>query len=52
MASLQSASNDEIISKVNAANYVILLDPWWNPSIEEQAIDRAYRIGQTQDAIV
>jgi len=28
------------------ANYVIILDPWWNPSIEEQAADRAYRLGQ------
>ena len=34
------------------ANYVILLDPWWNPSVEEQAIDRAYRIGQTRDVTV
>ncbi len=37
---------------LTAANYVILMDPWWNPSIEEQAIDRAYRIGQTQDVTV
>ena len=29
-----------------AANHVILLDLWWNPSVEEQAIDRAHRIGQ------
>ena len=28
------------------ANYVIHLDPWWNPSIEQQATDRSYRIGQ------
>jgi SNF2 family DNA or RNA helicase len=28
------------------ANYVILLDPWWNPAIESQATDRAHRIGQ------
>ena len=28
------------------ANYVILLDPWWNPAIERQATDRAHRIGQ------
>ena len=28
------------------ANYVILLDPWWNPAIENQATDRAHRIGQ------
>ena len=29
-----------------SANHVILLDPWYNPSVEEQAIDRAHRIGQ------
>ena len=28
------------------ANYVYLVDPWWNPAVENQAIDRAYRIGQ------
>ncbi len=31
---------------LTAADYVFLLDPWWNPAIEAQAIDRAYRIGQ------
>ncbi len=31
-----------------AADYVFLLDPWWNPSVEEQAIARAHRIGQTK----
>ncbi|PWA89877.1 hypothetical protein CTI12_AA106850 [Artemisia annua] len=31
-----------------AANHVILLDLWWNPTTEEQAIDRAHRIGQTR----
>lgn len=31
---------------LTAANYVILLDPWWNPAIEDQAMDRAHRIGQ------
>ena len=31
---------------LTAANYVILLDPWWNPAIENQAMDRAHRIGQ------
>ncbi|MCB0496619.1 MAG: DEAD/DEAH box helicase [Cyclobacteriaceae bacterium] len=30
------------------ADYVFLLDPWWNPAVENQAIDRAHRIGQTQ----
>jgi hypothetical protein len=33
---------------LTAASYVILYDPWWNPSVEAQAIDRAHRIGQTQ----
>ncbi len=33
---------------LTGANYVIHLDPWWNPAIEQQATDRAYRIGQTQ----
>ena len=31
-----------------AAEYVYLLDPWWNPAVETQAIDRAHRIGQTR----
>lgn len=31
---------------LTGANYVIHLDPWWNPAIEQQATDRAYRIGQ------
>ncbi|MBC8110544.1 MAG: DEAD/DEAH box helicase, partial [Verrucomicrobia bacterium] len=31
---------------LTAADYVFILDPWWNPAIETQAIDRAYRIGQ------
>ena len=31
-----------------AADYVFLLDPWWNPAVERQAIDRAHRIGQTR----
>jgi superfamily II DNA or RNA helicase len=33
---------------LTAADYVILLDPWWNPAVEAQAIDRAHRIGQTK----
>ena len=31
-----------------AADYVFLLDPWWNPAVERQAIDRTHRIGQTR----
>ena len=33
---------------LTAADYVFLLDPWWNPAVEAQAIDRAHRIGQTR----
>jgi SNF2 family DNA or RNA helicase len=32
---------------LTAAEYVYLLDPWWNPAVEAQAIDRSHRIGQT-----
>ncbi|HVX14302.1 MAG TPA: DEAD/DEAH box helicase [Pirellulales bacterium] len=32
---------------LTAADYVFILDPWWNPAVEAQAIDRAHRIGQT-----
>jgi len=31
---------------LTAADYVFLLDPWWNPAVESQAIDRTHRIGQ------
>jgi SNF2 family DNA or RNA helicase len=33
---------------LTAADYVFLLDPWWNPAVEAQAIDRAHRIGQSE----
>ena len=33
---------------LTAASYVILFDPWWNPAVENQAIDRTHRIGQTR----
>ena len=36
---------------LTAADYVVLLDPWWNPAVEAQAIDRAHRIGQTRSVI-
>jgi SNF2 family DNA or RNA helicase len=35
-----------------AADYVIQLDPWWNPAVEAQATDRAHRIGQTRPVTV
>jgi SNF2 family DNA or RNA helicase len=34
---------------LTAAQYVFLLDPWWNPAVEAQAIDRAHRIGQREN---
>ena len=34
---------------LTAADYVIHLDPWWNPAVEQQAIDRTHRIGQTKN---
>jgi SNF2 family DNA or RNA helicase len=33
---------------LTAASYVVLFDPWWNPAVEAQAIDRTHRIGQKQ----
>lgn len=37
---------------LTAARYVFLLDPWWNPAVESQAMDRAHRIGQTANVHV
>ena len=34
------------------ASHVLLIDVWWNPTTEDQAIDRAHRIGQTRDVHV
>jgi hypothetical protein len=36
---------------LTAASYVILFDPWWNPAVENQAIDRTHRIGQNRTVI-
>jgi SNF2 family DNA or RNA helicase len=37
---------------LTAADYVFVLDPWWNPAAEEQAIDRTHRIGQDKPVMV
>ena len=37
---------------LTAADYVFLIDPWWNPAAEQQAEDRAYRIGQMNNVMV
>ena len=34
------------------ASYVFHLDPWWNPAVENQASDRAHRLGQTQPVFI
>jgi len=36
---------------LTAADYVVHLDPWWNPAVEQQATDRAHRIGQTKPVV-
>jgi SNF2 family DNA or RNA helicase len=37
---------------LSEASYVFLLDPWWNPAVENQAIDRSHRLGQHQPVTV
>jgi hypothetical protein len=37
---------------LHAADYVFLLDPWWNPAVEAQAVDRVHRIGQRSTVFV
>lgn len=37
---------------LTAANHVIHFDRWWNPAVENQATDRAYRIGQEKNVMV
>lgn len=61
-AAIQKFQNDEscrvfLISlkaggvglNLTAADYVYIVDPWWNPAVEQQAIDRTHRIGQTKN---
>ncbi len=37
---------------LTAADHVFLLDPWWNPAVEDQAADRAHRIGQERPVVI
>jgi SNF2 family DNA or RNA helicase len=37
---------------LKSADYVFLMDPWWNPAAEEQAIDRAHRIGKQKPTFI
>jgi len=36
---------------LTTASYVVLYDPWWNPAVEAQAIDRTHRIGQERPVL-
>lgn len=49
LVSLRAAS---VGITLHTADYVFLLDPWWNPAVESQAIDRVHRIGQTNTVFV
>ncbi len=48
LLSLKAAGTGLTLTK---ADYVFLFDPWWNPAVERQAIDRTHRIGQTKPVI-
>jgi hypothetical protein len=48
LLSLRAAGTGLTLTK---ADYVILVDPWWNPAVENQAIDRTHRIGQKQTVV-
>ena len=49
LASLKAAGLGVTLT---AADYVFLMDPWWNPAVEEQAIDRAHRIGRDKPVFI
>jgi superfamily II DNA or RNA helicase len=49
LASLKAAGTGITL---HGADYVFVMDPWWNPAVEDQAIDRVHRIGQTQPVFV
>ena len=49
LASLKAAS---VGLNLACANHVLLVDPWWNPTTEEQAIDRCHRLGQRREVHV
>jgi SNF2 family DNA or RNA helicase len=49
---LVSLKSGSVGLNLTSASRVIMLDMWWNPAIEEQAIDRVHRIGQTRRVVV
>ena len=44
-----SFKTDRVSLNLTAANHVFLMEPQWNPMLEDQALDRVYRIGQKKD---
>lgn len=52
LISLQVGVEDAEGSNLQAVNQVYLLDPWWNPAMEQQAYQRAHRLGQKRDVEV
>lgn len=48
---LLSLKSGGVALNLTAADYVIIFDPWWNPAVEAQAVDRAHRFGQTKKVI-
>lgn len=51
-AFLLSLKAGGVALNLTAADYVVIFDPWWNPAVEAQAIDRSHRIGQTRKVFV
>ena len=49
---LMSYGTGSVGLNLQFANYVFLFDRWWNPAVEDQAINRAHRIGQTEPVFV
>ncbi|KPA85468.1 dNA repair protein-like protein [Leptomonas pyrrhocoris] len=49
---LASKTSTGVGLNLTAANHVVVVDPWWNPAIEEQAVHRCYRIGQKKPVYV
>ena len=48
---LLSLKSGGVALNLTAADYVVIFDPWWNPAVEAQAIDRAHRMGQQRKVI-
>jgi DNA repair protein RAD16 len=47
---LMSLKAGGVALNLTAASHVMLMDPWWNPAVEQQAQDRIHRLGQVRQA--